>query len=260
MNKFTLLALSGVASLVFSAGQAMADETGGASYKSLKDRAATEYKSAVARCGSETGKARKICKQEAKVARAKADVDAVAQYRNTERDLSRARVAVANAEYDLAKAKCAERSRAERSACLNEAKSVQVAAANAAKSAPQTAGASGAAGSTGAGAAQQERHAGTTPAHENCEAMNASDKAACLTRRTAGSAKAAIADTVITTKVKADLVKAPDLKAMDVHVETVNGVVMLSGFVPSQAEAKKAEDLARSVEGVTDVKSALKVK
>jgi len=43
-------------------------------------------------------------------------------------------------------------------------------------------------------------------------------------------------------------------------VETVNGVVMLSGFVPSQAQVQKAADLARGVEGVTDVKNGLKVK
>jgi osmotically-inducible protein OsmY len=90
--------------------------------------------------------------------------------------------------------------------------------------------------------------------------MDATAKAACVTRNAAGSTKVAVADTVITTKIKADLVKDNDLKALDVHVETVNGVVMLSGFVPSQAQVQKAADLARGVEGVTDVKNGLKVK
>ncbi|MCC7695756.1 BON domain-containing protein [Janthinobacterium sp. EB271-G4-7A] len=92
------------------------------------------------------------------------------------------------------------------------------------------------------------------------EAKVARAKAACVTRNAAGSTKTAVADSVITTKIKADLVKDNDLKALDVHVETVNGVVMLSGFVPSQAQVKKAADLARGVEGVTDVKNGLKVK
>ena len=95
---------------------------------------------------------------------------------------------------------------------------------------------------------------------ENCDAMDAGDKTACMARNAAGTTKNVVADTVITTKIKADLVKDDDLKAMDVHVETVNGVVMLSGFVPSQAQVQKAADLARSVEGVTDVKNSLKVK
>ena len=50
------------------------------------------------------------------------------------------------------------------------------------------------------------------------------------------------------------------LNSMAIHVETENGTVMLSGFVDSKADADKAVSLARSVEGVTNVKSALKVK
>ncbi|MFM9437775.1 hyperosmotically inducible periplasmic protein [Janthinobacterium sp. CG_23.3] len=260
MTKLTMLALTGVASALFCAGSASAADDKGASYKSLSDRATSEYKSAYARCNEETGNARNVCRQEAKVARAKSDTDAVAQYRNTPRDLGKARAALANAEYDLAKAKCAERGAADRGACASEAKSARMAALTDAKSGTRSAGTSGAMGSSGAGQDERNASTGTTPgAMENCETMSAGDKTACLTRRTTGSAKHVVADTVITTKIKADLVRDPDLKAMDVHVETVDGVVMLSGFVPSQTEAQKAERLARSVDGVKDVKSALKV-
>ncbi len=69
-----------------------------------------------------------------------------------------------------------------------------------------------------------------------------------------------VADSIITTKVKADLFKEPELSAMAIHVETEKGVVMLSGFVDSKADADKAVRLAKSVEGVTQVKSAIKVK
>ena len=69
-----------------------------------------------------------------------------------------------------------------------------------------------------------------------------------------------LADSVITTKVKADLFKEPALSAMAIHVETEKGVVMLSGFVDSKADADRAVRLAKSVEGVTQVKSAIKVK
>ncbi|QNA91150.1 BON domain-containing protein [Massilia sp. Dwa41.01b] len=70
----------------------------------------------------------------------------------------------------------------------------------------------------------------------------------------------AASDTAITTKVKASIFKEPELKSLAIHVETEKGVVMLSGFVESKAEADKAVKAAKAVEGVTSVKSAIKVK
>jgi hyperosmotically inducible protein len=77
-----------------------------------------------------------------------------------------------------------------------------------------------------------------------------------------GSAKSSqpVADTVITTKVKAELVKDRDTKAMGVNVETKNGVVTLSGAVDSAAEKDKAEQDARGIKGVVDVTNNLSVK
>ena len=71
---------------------------------------------------------------------------------------------------------------------------------------------------------------------------------------------AVASDSVITTKVKASIFAEPELKSMGIHVETEKGVVMLSGFVNSKAEADKAVSAAKTVEGVTTVKSAIKVK
>lgn len=78
--------------------------------------------------------------------------------------------------------------------------------------------------------------------------------------RMANRTGAAVSDTAITTKVKAGLFKEPELKALDIKVETERGVVMLSGFVESKAEADRAVRLAKEVEGVKEVKSAIKVK
>jgi len=61
-------------------------------------------------------------------------------------------------------------------------------------------------------------------------------------------------------KVKAGLVTDPVLKGMEINVDTEGGVVMLSGFVESKAEADKAMQVAKGVDGVTNVKSAIKVK
>ena len=86
------------------------------------------------------------------------------------------------------------------------------------------------------------------------------ERAGDTTGRVAANTGKAVADSVITTKVKADLFKEPELSAMAIHVETDKGVVMLSGFVDTTADAEKAVRLAKSVEGVTAVKSAIKVK
>ena len=66
-----------------------------------------------------------------------------------------------------------------------------------------------------------------------------------------------VADTVITTKVKADLAKDKGTKATDIHVKTKDGVVWLTGTVGSVAEKEKAEEDARAVKGVLDVKNEL---
>ena len=88
----------------------------------------------------------------------------------------------------------------------------------------------------------------------------AADRAADTGSAVTQKSGVAVADSVITTKVKADIFKEPELKSMAIHVETEKGVVMLSGFVDSKADADKAVRLAKGVEGVSNVKSAIKVK
>lgn len=67
-------------------------------------------------------------------------------------------------------------------------------------------------------------------------------------------------DSVITTKVKAEIFKEETLKSAEINVETFKGVVQLSGFVNSQADINKAVALARGVAGVTSVKNDMRVK
>ncbi|MFL6676551.1 MAG: BON domain-containing protein [Massilia sp.] len=91
-------------------------------------------------------------------------------------------------------------------------------------------------------------------------ASTVADKTERATDNAGHKTAAAASDTAITTKVKANIFKEPDLKSMAIHVDTEKGVVMLSGFVDSKAEADKAVKVAKSVDGVTSVKSAIKVK
>jgi len=60
-------------------------------------------------------------------------------------------------------------------------------------------------------------------------------------------------DTLLTTKVKSAVFKDPTLKSTEINVETFKGEVQLSGFVSSQAEIDRAEDIARRVQGVKSV-------
>ena len=68
-----------------------------------------------------------------------------------------------------------------------------------------------------------------------------------------------IDDSVITTKVKAKLVKDKQVHARDIEVKTVNGVVELSGTARSKREASKAASIARNVKGVKSVKNDIQV-
>ncbi len=67
-------------------------------------------------------------------------------------------------------------------------------------------------------------------------------------------------DTWITTKVKADLLASKDIPGMAIKVETVNGVVSLSGDVDTQAEADKAVAVAKGIKGVSRVDNRLMVR
>ena len=67
-------------------------------------------------------------------------------------------------------------------------------------------------------------------------------------------------DAWITTKVKAALIEDPLTKAYQIEVETFKGVVQLSGFVATQAEANRAVEVARGVKGVTSVKNDIRLK
>jgi hyperosmotically inducible protein len=70
----------------------------------------------------------------------------------------------------------------------------------------------------------------------------------------------ALDDATVTTKVKAALLEAPDVKGMDVKVETEKSVVQLSGFVASQAQIDKAVEVAKGVRGVREVQNKMSVK
>ena len=333
-----------------------------ATYRNATEKAATDYKAAVAKCDAMSGNGKDVCQAEARLARTQAEAKVLSQYNTSPASRDKARTNLAEAEYSLAKARCDARSGADKDDCMNNAKSVRTAALADAKgdqklAGPTAAGAS-AAGATASGglvagtdtrdpakAAAVDKCAQTggdsktgclvetkpSPVREGAAAAasrteaaadNAGDKtraatasAAAKTRDAAATAtektravaataaektrevaqvagektrdmaasasekskdvaavaadkskaatagtRVAVADTAITTKVKAGLVKEPNLESLGIHVETEKGVVMLSGFVKSKSEADQAVKVAKSVDGVSNVKSAIQVK
>lgn len=347
MKPFVATLLATALTAAFSSAYAHTDSTAKpdtATYRTMTQKAAADYKAAAAKCTGMSGNERAVCVEEAKVARARLDNDSVAQYNNTLKARTTARTALAKAEHALARVKCSVLTGAEKDTCLANANSVHTAALADAKAdrdvrvaATATAGVDGkgliantatteptkaaavdkcaqmtngqpaagclvdnkdrsvanAAANTRDAAAtaaqrtenaaetavQKTKNAGAIVADKTKRAVEriadktdratdrvadktdrATDRAADKTGNIAARTGANVSDAVITTKIKADLFKEPELSAMAIHVETEKGVVMLSGFVDKKADADKAVRLAKSVEGVSQVKSAIKVK
>lgn len=69
-----------------------------------------------------------------------------------------------------------------------------------------------------------------------------------------------IDDTVVTAKVKSALFADPDIKGIDLKVETRKGVVQLSGFVENQAQVDRAIAATSGVQGVRSVENGITLK
>jgi hyperosmotically inducible periplasmic protein len=84
--------------------------------------------------------------------------------------------------------------------------------------------------------------------------------AACTPTRTQKSAGEQIDDTVITGKIKAELVGDPVTKAHEIDVEVFKGRVQLNGFVRNDDMRQRAVAIARQVSGVVAVDNNLRLK
>lgn len=70
-----------------------------------------------------------------------------------------------------------------------------------------------------------------------------------------------VKDSVITTKIKAELAAKKLSSVVHIKVDTDDkGAVLLSGNARTQAEVSQAETIARSVKGVTTVDNQIQVK
>ncbi|MHB8353062.1 MAG: BON domain-containing protein [Burkholderiales bacterium] len=88
----------------------------------------------------------------------------------------------------------------------------------------------------------------------------AADNIGAKIGQSSDKAGVAIDDSEITAKVKAAVFSEPGLKTLQISVDTVKGVVTLSGSVDSQQNSDKAKTLASAISGVKAVENKLVIK
>jgi osmotically-inducible protein OsmY len=67
-------------------------------------------------------------------------------------------------------------------------------------------------------------------------------------------------DATLTTRVKADIVKDQSLKGFEIHVETMQDTVQLSGFVDTAQQKNQAGQIAAGGTGVIAVRNNILVR
>lgn len=91
-------------------------------------------------------------------------------------------------------------------------------------------------------------------------AVSAVELGGCAVARDQSTVGQFVDDSAITTRVKARFAESPVVSAMALNVETLNGVVQLSGFAKNATERTTAEQIAREVPNVKSVKNNIVVR
>jgi hyperosmotically inducible periplasmic protein len=82
----------------------------------------------------------------------------------------------------------------------------------------------------------------------------------CAVARDQSTVGEYVDDTTLTTRVKGKFAADPTVSALSIGVETLKGVVQLSGFAKSSAERSMAEKLARETSGVKGVRNDIAIR
>ena len=99
----------------------------------------------------------------------------------------------------------------------------------------------------------------TVPASFALAALLALSVTGCAVSRDQSTVGQYVDDTGITARVKARFAEDATVSAVAIRVETLRGVVQLSGFARSAAERVRAEALARATPGVAGVRNDIVV-
>jgi osmotically-inducible protein OsmY len=116
-------------------------------------------------------------------------------------------------------------------------------------------------------AAEEARQAASTAAEETKEAVakageaveQGMEKAGAAAETGMARAAEALDDGAVTAKVKARLIADPEVTALEINVDTKDGVVTLTGTAATQALKEEAGKLAAGTEGVKSVKNDIQV-
>ena len=144
-----------------------------AAFAQAKDRADADYKAARTRCNAITGNPREVCMAEANAARVRTKEEASALYQNTLKAYTRSRLKIADANYDVDKAKCGALAGNDKDVCLKQAKSTLIAAQADAKADKKAIEAR-------ADARDDKRTAEYKVAREKCDAFAGAAKDSCV--------------------------------------------------------------------------------
>ena len=179
----SLLAAAGIA---YTGVAAAADNHGMShdQYKAEKDRIESQYKADNAHCKSMKGNAEDVCKAEAKGKEKVAKAELEAEYKNSDKARYDARVAKADADYDVAKEKCDDLKGNDKDVCVKQAKAAHTkmkADAKVARVDNKTAAtASEKRAEARQDAREDTRDAQYKVAKEKCDAMSGAAKDQCI--------------------------------------------------------------------------------
>ncbi len=183
MNTFSINVIALAVSLTFSAG-AMAQSLSKSDYKAGKNKISAEYKLAKAGCDSLSGNPSEICMAGAKGNERVALAELEAGYKPTPETRYQARVARAEADYDVAKERCDDRAGNTKDVCLKEAKSAEIAVKSDAKAQMKTSEANATANEksddASKDATKDKLAAGYRVAKEKCDTYAGNAKDVCV--------------------------------------------------------------------------------
>ena len=110
----TLIATAVSAIVVAPASAAPVDQD---THRAAMDKAGADYRTAKTKCDAMKGNAEEVCEDEAKLAQARAELDAYTKYDTTGGNLRDARSKVIRAEHELAATQCDGTASADQARC-----------------------------------------------------------------------------------------------------------------------------------------------
>lgn len=183
MNKLSISAISVAISFAFSAG-AMAQVMSKDEYKSHKDGITAQSKTAKAACDSFSANAKDVCLAGVKGRDRVAAADLEARYKPSQKNTYDARVARAEAAYDVANEKCDDQAGNAKDVCVKEAKAKQTSAIADARAQMKTTDANKVmrekSKDARRDAAEDKRDADHAVAREKCDSFSGEARNGCL--------------------------------------------------------------------------------